>query len=1472
MTRNISDDGEPPTFVEIRQRRRTSSADGRLVAISGKFPRLRSQSTETGRVKGMESMVGKAPAHDGHKYIITSLSQSHETVRTPSVRRFCAEVNASSTTKPEMSDEPRKAASVVLSCPGEQVPCTSTPNRNILVEREHGDEVEIAHEERPLLEETRNFPTSSQNVNENHRHPVELISDGREIRHSHSVPTNPDYEKSKPADCPASVDDETSHSSIVGSSPIVVINQHRKGIPILLDGGKNRKRCTITDIDWFAAFNMKEPPRSKSPHNQTVDVLKEAEIVGGRSHSTLVPSKREAERKEMNESKINIDDVFCENSEVQAVRKKCPCSACNLLQLNDDERKQLGRQSSRPPKCILHTDLPEPPSSNITPAVEISLDEIFCVANSSTTQGEIVGNGKEKGRSIKNIYDRSANSCVIGSAAPLREPETDVRKSSSSPEYPNSGSRQTTWNENVQTRSSDFKLTAEEIESNEYDRAHRAPLEPVPSIAEHRLSNPELYNGAPQSLNWVEKLVVSGDGGSSVNSNTYEILKTTSTTFAPRRPARGKEVNEELTHMEVKTANGSVPSLRLGDRATVPKTREWQKAGEIRQINHEQIFIGSANNVKNIRKSGYDPHTTTPVGTKRKGEKVEPVMAGEHPTKLRADLNAAELHGHAEYEPTDKDRSPSNFQRDPESSISTLDPEEIHFPHGRKTLVGDILRKPSVLEETSFNTDHLSPKEDVTRAYCQRLSQLKSELGLDKMDSEETKAPTSLQCSKSVDAVRPVYFYGEQETSDGAMSGAEQKTFDHDAMIDVAFSEVLDGEKSDQISLGDSSLSQTLQEPEVRDECSRTKRSRNLTQEPELDDGSRRPTVHVLEGTGVKEYVTKLLEHSLDDAVSSASTSLKKKLESKDDCYLLTDTSFDRKHRKQWPLSDEEQEEGNEHEEDPILREIFTSNINNQQLMESVISYPLSVAPSDLTPPAVVTSGLNKLKEESDGSFHSHSHAHRNTSGDVTYVSNASMVMNDTHSSSDAEFDEDHIMKLVFSQPIEICKLEPRNPTNSSQSREPVSAAEEASQTPDSSVHCQISFREKDEKEMGIHSEIFHFCSDLLSSRARNLLTDEDVADMVYSAMNSNRFNEEINPQGNINFCTAENNLCADEVMSRLRRHGFSPTEASLVHYPPAGGHLTTKRVMLEYLSEFMSAKVEENELVILPSTISAYDMLCHCMCEEDDIVLTGAATYAASVRNVGARAHCRIRTVEGEIVRAVLIINPHNPLGAVFPPEEVIQLCNWATRNNLAVLIDESFSSCVFGLSSFKSFLSYRHQLEQPKYVAYMWSLSKDFGIPGLKISVVQTSSSELMMSLSRLELIHPVSALAHDAATVLLSDHDWLRRFHALKLAKMSAHYEFVAKHLREIGLNFIPTVAGCFIMVDFRKAILSMLNLDLQHLRSQTFASELSLFHSLCDRGVMLTPGQHVLAHEPGWMRLVFTCNKSELVEGAPIKIFA
>ncbi|EPB71541.1 hypothetical protein ANCCEY_09363 [Ancylostoma ceylanicum] len=232
------------------------------------------------------------------------------------------------------------------------------------------------------------------------------------------------------------------------------------------------------------------------------------------------------------------------------------------------------------------------------------------------------------------------------------------------------------------------------------------------------------------------------------------------------------------------------------------------------------------------------------------------------------------------------------------------DPDAIHYPPGRATLVGDVLRRPSVLEETSFNTDHLSPISDVSKAYTQRLTQLKSELGLDEMDGG-AKEPRD----------EP-----PQPQEDGGSSS--QPTF---------YSSEPDSSRPQQ----------TGDDAEKRDDASEQK------QDSSFDDWYDNPTVPPSEDSEVKDYVNELLNQSMDEAIFSASKSLKDKEEMK--------------------------------------QEFLT-------------------------------------REDSEVFFASDSPAGPAHDGDVTYVSSASVVMNDTHSSSEGDFDEDCIIKLVFSEKKEEAK------------------------------------------------------------------------------------------------------------------------------------------------------------------------------------------------------------------------------------------------------------------------------------------------------------------------------------------------------------------------------------------------------------------------------------------------------------------
>ncbi|CAI5450907.1 unnamed protein product [Caenorhabditis angaria] len=390
-----------------------------------------------------------------------------------------------------------------------------------------------------------------------------------------------------------------------------------------------------------------------------------------------------------------------------------------------------------------------------------------------------------------------------------------------------------------------------------------------------------------------------------------------------------------------------------------------------------------------------------------------------------------------------------------------------------------------------------------------------------------------------------------------------------------------------------------------------------------------------------------------------------------------------------------------------------------------------------------------------------------------------------------------------------------------------------------------------------------------MSIRGQHLLSSVDNASKTFLKMNDNKYHYKKNPKGIINFCTAENNLCTPLLEERFKHlELFIPNTEHLVRYPPSGGWPETRQILCKYFQQFMNAQVEPNELVLTASTRTGYDVISHCLFEPHDILLTNGPIYTGTISNPNERAQCIVECVptdltkkpkldlaefqkyydkltkeKDQVIGGIIIVNPHNPLGVVFPPEEVIELCNWASKLNLKVVIDEVFANCVYDKDSrFKSYLSYRHRISRPENVTYLWSVSKDFGLPGLKFAVIHTNDESLKLASTKLQYYYPCSALVQDFAVKLLSDFDWLKGFHAEVQRRIRIHYTYTSENLKNLQIPICP------------------------QLKEHSEKAELELWNRIAEEvGVMLTPGVHQKCVNFGWFRLVFACTSEELEEG-------
>ncbi|MCE9623912.1 MAG: pyridoxal phosphate-dependent aminotransferase [Deltaproteobacteria bacterium] len=81
---------------------------------------------------------------------------------------------------------------------------------------------------------------------------------------------------------------------------------------------------------------------------------------------------------------------------------------------------------------------------------------------------------------------------------------------------------------------------------------------------------------------------------------------------------------------------------------------------------------------------------------------------------------------------------------------------------------------------------------------------------------------------------------------------------------------------------------------------------------------------------------------------------------------------------------------------------------------------------------------------------------------------------------------------------------------------------------------------------------------------------------------------------------------------------------------------------------------------------------------------------------------------------RAVLLVSPNNPTGAVSDLEEISTLVDWANSHDLPLICDEVFSEFFFGEGAFPRPMA----LTKPKLCFTLNGLSKMLALPGLKLS----------------------------------------------------------------------------------------------------------------------------------------------------------
>lgn len=99
--------------------------------------------------------------------------------------------------------------------------------------------------------------------------------------------------------------------------------------------------------------------------------------------------------------------------------------------------------------------------------------------------------------------------------------------------------------------------------------------------------------------------------------------------------------------------------------------------------------------------------------------------------------------------------------------------------------------------------------------------------------------------------------------------------------------------------------------------------------------------------------------------------------------------------------------------------------------------------------------------------------------------------------------------------------------------------------------------------------------------------------------------------------------------------------------------------------------------------------------------------------------------------IDSLLLVNPDNPSGNFIPRKDILSLIEWSGKHSIHLIVDESFVD--FAEDGFNSSLLSDDVLEQYPHLAVIKSISKSYGVPGLRLGLLASSNKKLIESIKR-------------------------------------------------------------------------------------------------------------------------------------------
>lgn len=242
----------------------------------------------------------------------------------------------------------------------------------------------------------------------------------------------------------------------------------------------------------------------------------------------------------------------------------------------------------------------------------------------------------------------------------------------------------------------------------------------------------------------------------------------------------------------------------------------------------------------------------------------------------------------------------------------------------------------------------------------------------------------------------------------------------------------------------------------------------------------------------------------------------------------------------------------------------------------------------------------------------------------------------------------------------------------------------------------------------------------------------------------------------------------------------------------------------------------------------------------------------------------------QGTKIRALILCNPHNPLGRCHPKETIVALMRFCQRHKIHLIADEIYALSVYDIGDphavpFTSVISFDSQdyIDQ-NLLHVLYGLSKDFASGGLRLGCIYTRNEALMDAMGAIAQFSWSGCMNETLAILMLEDEKWLSSFFKKSQTRLAERNLAVRRILEEKGVAYATGAnAGFFLWIDLRPW------LPKKNQRGETIENEwekeAELSSMIQEKRLYFTDGQSMNAEEAGWFRIIFSQDEEVIKEG-------